>query len=99
MIFPDEVRLLCGTEPDAGVYSDTPQGLHDLGFWKLKPETLAHLKEHFDGTEYRALPVLERQGLRSLRVPREKLEISMDSWERLERQCNLLRQKFHTEFR
>jgi choline kinase len=99
MIFPGEIEILSQTGPNAGIYSDTARGLLDLGFWKIAPGTLAKLKDIFDGTEYRALPVLEREGIKQIKVQREKLEISFESWEQIELQCKLFRQKFHTEFR
>ena len=99
MIFPDEIQILSQAEPNAGIFSDTSRGLLDLGFWHIKPGTLPMLKGIFDGAEYRALPVLEREGLKRIHVQREKLEISFESWEQIELQCKLFRQKFHTEFR
>ena len=99
MIFPEEIEILSRTEPNAGIFAETPRGLFDLGFWRIEPGTLARLKDSFDGSEHRALPVLERQGLKRVRIQREKLEISFDTWEQIEKQCNLFRQRFHTEFR
>lgn len=99
MIFPDEIEILSRAGPNAGIFADTPRGLFDLGFWKIAPGTLPKLKGSFDGAEYRALPVLEREGLARIRVPREKLEISFETWEQIESQCKWFRQKFHTEFR
>ena len=99
MIFPEEIEILSRTEPNAGIFSDTPRGLFDLGFWRIEPGTLARLKDSFDGSEHRALPVLKREGLKQVRIQREKLEVSFDTWEQIEKQCKLFRQKFHTEFR
>jgi len=99
LIFPDEIEILSRSEPDAGIFSDTPRGLFDLGFWKIAPATLAKLKGIFDGAEYRALPVLEREGLKQIKVQREKLEITFDTWDQIESQCKQFKQKFHTEFR
>lgn len=95
MIFPDEVKNLAGSEPNAAIYSDTPAGLKDLGFWKIKPETLPKLKSHFERGEYRALPALQSEGLKPIRMPREKLEISFDALDQIDRTCRLYRQKFH----
>jgi hypothetical protein len=95
LIFPEEIEILSRSEPDAGIFSDTPRGLFDLGFWKIAPATLAKLKDIFDGAEYRALPVLERAGLKQIKVPREKLEITFDTWDQIELQCKQLKQKFH----
>jgi choline kinase len=97
IIFPEEIEILSRSEPNAGIFSHTPAGLFDLGFWKIAPETLTKLKGTFDGSEYRALPVLEREGLKQLKVPREKLEVSFDTWEQIELQCKQLKQKFHIE--
>jgi len=97
MILPNEIDILSTVEPNAGMYSHTPMGCLDLGFWKIKPETLTKLKSGFDGTEYRALPVLEKEGLKQIRIPRRKLEISHDSWEQIIIQCKFLKQKFHIE--
>jgi choline kinase len=99
LIFPEEIEILSRSEPNAGIFSDTSRGLFDLGFWKIAPATLAKLKDIFDGAEYRALPVLEREGLKQIKVQREKLEISFDTWDQIELQCKQLKQKFHTEFR
>ncbi len=99
MIFPEEIEILSRTEPNAGIFSDTPRGVRDLGFWIIEPGILAKLKGGFDGAEYRALPVLEREGLKQIKVQREKLEISFETWEQIESECKLFRQKFHTEFR
>jgi choline kinase len=99
MIFPEEIEILSRTEPNAGIFADTPRGLFDLGFWRIEPGTLARLKGSFDGSEHRALPVLEREGLRQVKIQREKLEISFDTWEQIQEQCKLFRQRFHTEFR
>jgi molybdopterin-guanine dinucleotide biosynthesis protein A len=98
MIFPEEIEILSRSEPNAGIFADTSRGLFDLGFWKIAPGTLPKLKDGFDGNEYRALPVLEREGLTRIKVPREKLEISFETWEQIESQCKWFRQKFHTEF-
>ncbi|HTV41061.1 MAG TPA: sugar phosphate nucleotidyltransferase [Candidatus Sulfotelmatobacter sp.] len=99
MIFPEEIEILSRTEPNAGIFADTPRGLLDLGFWRIEPGTLARLKDSFDGSEHRALPVLEQEGLKQVRIQREKLEISFDTWEQIEKHCKLFRQRFHTEFR
>jgi choline kinase len=99
MIFREEIEILSRTGPNAGIFSDTPHGLLDLGFWKLEPATLARLKDSFDGSEHRALPVLEREGLKQIKIQREKLEISFDTWEQIELQCKRLRHGFHTAFR
>lgn len=99
LIFPEEIEILSRSEPSAGIFSDTPKGLFDLGFWKIAPGTLAKLKGGFDGAEYRALPVLKREGLKQIKVQREKLEISFETWDQIEWQCKQLKQKFHTEFR
>jgi hypothetical protein len=98
MIFPEEIEILSRTEPNAGIFSDTPRGLLDLGFWKLEPATLARLKDSFDGSEHRALPVLERDGLKQIKMPREKLELSFDTWEQIEQQCKQFRHAFPTAF-
>ena len=98
MIFPEEIQILSRAEPNAGIFSDTPRGLFDLGFWKIAPGALAKMNDGFDGAEYRALPVLEREGLSRIKVPREKLEISFETWEQIESECKQFRQKFHTEF-
>lgn len=99
MIFPEEIEILSRTEPNAGIFADTPRGVFDLGFWRIEPGTLARLKDSFDGSEHRALPVLEREGLKQIRIQREKLEISFDTWEQIEKQCKQFRQRYHTEFR
>ncbi|MGH7940409.1 MAG: sugar phosphate nucleotidyltransferase [Limisphaerales bacterium] len=99
IIFPDEIEILSRAQPNAGIFSDTPRGLLDLGFWKIGPGTLARLKDNFDGSEHRALPVLEREGLKQIKVQREKLEISFESWEQIELQCKRFRHAFHTAFR
>ncbi len=96
LIFPNEIEILSRTEPNAGIFSDTPLGLFDLGFWRIEPGTLGRLKDSFDGSEHRALPVLEREGLKQVRVHREKLEISFETWEQIEQQCKGLRNAFHT---
>ena len=98
LIFPEEIEILSRSEPNAGIFAETPRGLFDLGFWKIDPGTLVKLKGGFDGAEYRALPVLEREGLKQIKVPREKLEISFETWEQIESQCKSFRQKFRTEF-
>jgi choline kinase len=98
MIFPDEIKALSQGEPNAAICSDTDRGLFDLGFWKIKPDTLARLKGSFDGIEYRALPVLKTEGLNQIKTRREKLEISFEGWEQIELQCKLFKQKFPTEF-
>lgn len=98
MIFPEEIEVLSRTEPNAGIFADTPRGLFDLGFWRIEPGTLARLKDSFDGSEHRALPVLEREGLKQVGVHREKLEISFETWDQIERQCKLFRQRFPIEF-
>jgi hypothetical protein len=95
MIFPDEINILSRAEPNAGIFSDTLRGLLDLGFWRIEPRTLAKLKDNFDGSEHRALPVLEREGLRQIKIQREKLEISFDTWEQIELQCKRFRHVFH----
>ena len=99
MIFPEEIEILSRTEPNAGIFADTPRGVFDLGFWRIEPGTLARLKDSFDGSEHRALPVLEREGLKQIRTQREKLEISFETWEQIEKQCKLFRQRYPTEFR
>jgi NDP-sugar pyrophosphorylase family protein len=99
MIFPDEVKILSRSEPNAAIYSDTHEGLYDLGFWKIRPDTLSKLKGHFERGEYRALPVLKTEGLNSISVQREKLEISFNTWKQIELQCKLFKQKFLTESR
>jgi len=96
MIFAEEVEILSHTQPNAGIFSDTSRGLLDLGFWRIEPGTLARLKDSFDGSEHRALPVLERVGLKRIKIQREKLEISFDTWEQIELHCKRLRQAFHT---
>jgi len=98
LIFPNEIEILSRTEPNAGIFSDTPRGLFDLGFWKIEPGTLARLKDDFDGSEHRALPVLKRAGLKQIKVQREKLEISFETWEQIERECKRFRHEFHTAF-
>ncbi|MGH7978117.1 MAG: sugar phosphate nucleotidyltransferase [Limisphaerales bacterium] len=98
MIFAGEIEILSRAEPNAGIFSDTRRGLLDLGFWKIEPATLARLKDAFDGSEYRALPVLEREGLKQIKIQREKLEISFDSWEQIELRCKQLRREFPTVF-
>jgi len=99
MIFHEEVRILSQSDPDAAIYSRTSGGLIDIGFWKVKPSTLTQLKGHFDGREYRALPVLERNGLKRIEVQRDKLEVSFSSWEKIDLQCKMLKQAFSTEYR
>jgi hypothetical protein len=99
MIFPDEIEILSRAEPNAGIFSDTPRGLLDLGFWHIGPGTLARLKGSFDGSEYRALPVLEREGLKQIKIQREKLEISFETWEQIELQSKRFRHAFLTASR
>jgi choline kinase len=94
LIFPGEIEILSRAEPNAGIVSDTPRGVLDLGFWKIEPGTLARLKDGFDGSEHRALPVLEREGLKQIKIQREKLEISFDTWEQIELQCKRFRHAF-----
>ncbi|HEV2454976.1 MAG TPA: sugar phosphate nucleotidyltransferase [Verrucomicrobiae bacterium] len=96
MIFRQEIEILSRTGPNAGIFSDTPRGLLDLGFWRIEPGALARLKDSFDGSEHRALPVLEREGLKRIRIQREKLEISFDTWEQIEQECRQLRRAFPT---
>lgn len=98
MIFPEEIEILSRAEPNAGIFSDTPRGLFDLGFWKIAPVALPKMKGGFDRAEYRALPVLEREGLARIKVPRAKLEISFETWEQIESECKQFKQKFPTEF-
>lgn len=98
MIFPAEIEILSRAEPNAGIFSDTPRGLLDLGFWKIDPAMLARLKDSFDGSEHRALPVLERAGLKQIKIQREKLEISFNTWEQIELRCKQLRREFPTVF-
>lgn len=96
MIFRQEIEILSRTGPNAGIFSDTPRGLLDLGFWRIEPGALARLKDSFDGSEHRALPVLEREGLKRIRIQREKLEISFETWEQIEQECRKLRRAFPT---
>jgi hypothetical protein len=96
MIFRQEIEILSRTGPNAGIFSDTPRGLLDLGFWRIEPRTLARLKDSFDGSEHRALPVLEREGLKQIRIQREKLEISFETWEQIEQECRQLKRAFPT---
>lgn len=98
LIFREEFEMLSGSGTNAGIYADAAQGLMDLGFWKLEPNVLPKLKDSFDGIEYRALPVLERQGLKKIKTKRQKLEISFESWKQIEVQCKKLKQEFFTEF-
>lgn len=93
MIFPEEVGALTSHEPNAAVCSESSDGRLDLGFWKIKPRTLARLRSCLDRGEYRALPVLEQEGLRQIKTPREKLEISFETWDKIELQCKRLKQK------
>ena len=98
MIFPDELEILCNANPNAAICSDLNQVVLDLGFWKIKPSSLANLKSHFDGPEYRALPVLEKEGLNQIKVKRQKFEISYGGLDQLETQCKLFKQKFRIGF-
>jgi hypothetical protein len=98
MIFPNEVTILSQSEPNAAVCSRSRKGFQDLGFWKIKPSTLGRLNGYFDGTEYRALPVLEKENLKQIAVQRDKLEISLNTWEDIELQCKHLKQRFSAEF-
>jgi choline kinase len=99
MVFPNEVDILFRCNANSALCSETQHGLLDMRFWNIKPETLSKLRGCFDGTEYRALPALERDGLNQIKIQREKLELSFDSWERIELQCKLFKQRFPTEFR
>ena len=96
MIFPGEVAILSKSKPNASICSNTGQ---DMGFWKIKPGSLGSMRNCLEHDEYRALPALEREGLNRIKVHREKLEISFDDWEKIEKQCKLFRQKFPAGFR
>ncbi len=97
LIFPDEIEILSRSEPNAAIWSDTPAGLQDLGLWKILPGTLEILRSRVEDGEYRALPILKEAGLTVIKTSREKLEISYGGWEKLERACLRLKQKFHIE--
>jgi len=98
MMFPSDVEILSKAEPNAALYSRTPAGLREIGVWKIHPSILPKLKNILVNGEYRALPVLLKEGLNKVEVEREKLEISFKEWNHLQEQCNSLRQKYPTEF-
>jgi choline kinase len=97
IVYANEISRLQASEPDAAVVSDTGQGLVDIGLWKIKPGTLVKLNRHFENGEYRALPVLRRQQLKKIRIQREKLEISFETWGEIERRCSQLHEELLTK--
>lgn len=99
LMFPEEIDLLAASDANAAIYAQTEAGPRDVGLWKIQPATLQRLRGRFERGEYRALPVLEQEGLQRIPVQRTKLEISFDSWEQIHRVCMTLKQKYLFESR
>ena len=99
LIVPDDVNLMCHSKPNSVLYSETSDGLREIGLWKLKPGTLRTLRSHFERGEYKALPIIERDGANQIITKGRKIELSFDNWKNVEEACKKFRQKFLIESR
>jgi hypothetical protein len=99
LMFSDEVAILSQSEANAAIYAGAEGEGRDIGLWKISPATLPRLRSCFERGEYRALPALEKEGLRKIRVLREKLEISFPEWDKIQETCNQLKQEYRIEYR
>jgi hypothetical protein len=93
ILLPHELTVLSDNEADSVVYSQTTNGICDVGLWKIKPSTLPKLKQFFVRGEFRALPALEAEAANRIIMKREKVELSFESWEQIQTICAKLRQK------
>lgn len=97
LLFPEDVFRICASAANAILFSEAHEGLHEIGLWKLAPNTLPLLRNHFEAGEYRALPVIQASAFNQVITSNRKAEISFNKWSEIERICHLYKQRFLIE--
>jgi hypothetical protein len=94
LVYPDEVNRVLESQPNAVLYSDVDGNLAEIGLWKIKPTTLDKIGSHFKDGEYRALPIIETEGINKVRTARRKIELSFHAWDEIGQICDDYKQRF-----